>query len=280
MTDQLVEPKPRMRIDPRFRQRRIEVKREEGRRRLRGVVAVAVVLGLLLVTFIVIRSPLAAVRHVHIVGASHTTAEAIARAAGVAGRPPMFDVNPGSAAAAIRRLPWVDRATVRRQWPATVDITVTERVAVAVVGIGVAPVMVDAEGRVLGPPAGGLVLPAIVADGDPALGGMPGGPAAHPVTAHPPGVPGTEVDPLYAPGLAVAAALTPTLLPRLTKIVVSGDGTVRLGLLGGGAALLGPADGVGEKLVAVETLLDHTKVGSGTIDLTVPSAPVVTGGAA
>jgi hypothetical protein len=130
---------------------------------------------------------------------------------------------------------------------------------------------------VLGP-AGTLVLPAVVTDGDPALGGMPGGPAANPVTAAAPGAPGSWTDPVYRPGLIVASALTPTLLPRLTKIVVSGDGTVRLGLAGGGAVILGGADGVGDKLLAVETLLDRAPIGAGTIDVTVPSAPVVSGG--
>jgi cell division protein FtsQ len=194
----------------------------------------------------------------------------------VAGHPSMIDIT-GRAARAVERLPWIDKAVVHRHWPTTVTITVTERTPVAIVGLSGVAVTVDVTGRVLGP-AGIVVLPAVVADGDPALGGMPGGPATSPVTAAPPGPPGTWTDPVYRPGLIVASALTPTLLPRLTKIVVSGDGSVRLGLAGGGAVILGGTDGVGDKLLAVETILTRTPIGSGTIDVTVPSAPVITGG--
>jgi hypothetical protein len=91
----------------------------------------------------------------------------------------------------------------------------------------------------------------------------------------PPGPPGSTVDAVYRPGLLVAGALPAGLAAQLTKIVVSGDGTIRLGLAGGGAVRLGGTDGLGDKLTAVMTLLDRTRVGSGTIDVTVPSAPVV-----
>ncbi len=269
----------RPRIDPRIRQRRIQVKRDEGRRRLWVLTASLGVVVVLAVTFIAVHSPLAAVRHVHIAGNARTSADAIESAAGVARKPPMIDVDPGAAAAAVRRLPWIATATVRRQWPATIDISVTERRPVAVVGFGTpSPVMVDASGRIVSL-AGGINLPVVITDGDPALGGMPGGPPpAQLLTVPAPGPPGSQIDAAYAPGIAVASDLTPTLLARLTKIVVSADGTVRLGLIGGASALLGTADDVGDKLTAVETLLDRTTVGRGRIDVTVPSAPVVSGG--
>ena len=276
MTDQLTEPRPRVRIDPRIRQRRIQVKREEGRRRLRSITVGSTLLGLVAMAFVTLHSPLLAVRHVRVSGASRVSAADIAAAAGVAGHPSMIDVS-GRAARAVERIPWIDKAVVRRQWPSTVSIVVTERIPVAIVGVSGTAVTVDVSGRVLGP-AGTMVLPAVVADGDPALGGMPGGPVPKPVTATAPGPPGTWTDPIYRPGLVVASALTPTLLARLTKIVVSGDGSVRLGLAGGGAAILGGTDGVGDKLLAVETILTRAPIGSGTIDVTVPSAPVLTGG--
>ncbi|MHB8465247.1 MAG: cell division protein FtsQ/DivIB [Acidimicrobiales bacterium] len=274
MTDQLTDPRPRTRIDPRIRQRRIQVKREEGRRRLRALTVAGAVFGVVVAVIGVAYSPLLAVRHVRVLGASRTSASAIAAAAGVAGHPSMVEVNSGRAAASVGRLPWVGTATVHRHWPSTVTIVVTERTPVAVVGISNGPVIVDVTGRVLAP-AGGINLPVVVADGDPALGGMPGGAVAHPVTAGAPGPPGSAVDAIYRPGLAVAAALPATLLARLAKIVVSADATVRLGLGGGGAVILGGIDGLGDKLLAVETVLDRDPVGSGTIDVTVPSAPVV-----
>ena len=51
-------------------------------------------------------------------------------------------------------------------------------------------------------------------------------------------------------------------------------------LAGGGTAWLGSGDRLSDKLVAVLTLIDRERVGSGTIDVSVPTAPVLTTGPA
>ena len=292
-------PPPRPRIHPRFRQRWIEVKRQAGRRRLRVLVAVAVVVAVAIAGLGLARSPLLRVRHVRVIGAVHTPVLTIERAAGLAGYRTMFAVDRRRDEAALRRLPWVGGARVTRQWPSTVVVTITERLPVAVMGPTTAQVEVDATGRVLGPAPIGTPLPLVITDGDPIAGKVPQpdslpGPVAAadgtgptPVTVPapppklPPGptppAPGATVAPTFRPGLQVAGAMTAGLSPRILAVVVTAAGTVDLKLFGGAWALLGTPDQLGEKLQAVQTLLDSAKVGKGVINVTVASAPVVTG---
>ncbi len=61
---------------------------------------------------------------------------------------PLIDTS--EAEASLRKLPWIENARVRRQWPGTVDIEITERRAIALALQ--APqrwVLVDTDGRVL-----------------------------------------------------------------------------------------------------------------------------------
>ena len=273
MADHLVEdrslgaPGPGLRIDPRFRQRRIEVRRERDRRRLRalgGAIAAAVVVAALVG---MLWSPLLAVRHVRVVGSVHTPDADIVTAASLAGHRRMIDVRAGSDGAALRRLPWVARVTVRRRWPSTVIIAVTERSPVAMVGGPGGRVLGDAAGRILAPAPASTSLPVVEA------GAGPLAPPALPA----PGELGAVLDGAYRPGLAVAAGLPAALASRVVAVSIEGDGEVGLTLDGGGSAVLGAPSDLGAKLVAVLTLLDRVQVGNGTLDVTVPSAPVLTG---
>jgi len=63
------------------------------------------------------------------------------------------DVDLGAVAGAVLSHPWIERATVRRDYPDSLRILVWERTPVAVVVKGDGPgLMVDAEGVILGPP--------------------------------------------------------------------------------------------------------------------------------
>ena len=255
----------RHRIDPRFRQRRIDVKREAGRKRLRVLIAGTSVLVLLAVALGAARSPLLAVRHVRVAGGSHVSPAVVVAAAGLGGHHQLLDVNAGATARRIEQLPWVATARVRREWPSTVRITVSERVPVAAVG---APAeVVDAGGRVL---ATDGVDVAVVDLHVPGLEVGPGLPVPAPVR------PGGVLDRFYAPGLAVAAAMPAELALHVQGIVISSPDDVRLRLDTGQQVILGSAVDLGAKLVAVLTLETRQKLAPGVLDVTVPTAPVLT----
>ena len=140
------------------------------------------------------------------VGSVHTPAAEIVAVAGLSHDPPMLDVDPGAAAARLEQLPWVSTATVSRQWPDGVRITVVERTPVA--AVHTAPpaqpwALVDRTGRVLGdvaaPPAGlvQLVVPVV------------------------PGLPGRDLAAAAAPGLRVAATLPRAFSAQVTQVEVA-----------------------------------------------------------
>src|SRR4029450_5913368 len=104
-------------VDPRMRSRRIAVRRDQGKRRLKrftvalGVVAVAVAAA------VASQTSLLDVDRVRIDGVGHTTAADVRRVAGISPGDPMVAVTRGGAAARVEDLPWVDQATVARRWP-------------------------------------------------------------------------------------------------------------------------------------------------------------------
>lgn len=172
-------------IDPRLRDRRIEVARDHGRRRLRRVLAVLAVVVVLVAAVAATRSPLLDVDQISVRGVEGARADEVRAASGLAPGDPLVDVDPGASAAAIESVPWVADATVVRRWPDAVEVRVEVREPVAVVGTGDGAVVVDGDGRAIATAesagAGADVLPTI--DGRaPAVGeeltGAPGVAAA------------------------------------------------------------------------------------------------------
>ena len=100
-------------IDPRIRARRAAVSRSAGRRRLRRLVAMVVVVAVGLTVLGALHSGLLEARHRVLHGAVHTAPAAVWRAAGITSATPLIDISPGAAARRIERLPWVARASVQ-----------------------------------------------------------------------------------------------------------------------------------------------------------------------
>ena len=249
----------RLRMDPRIRERRVAVRRDEGRRRLRILLAAAAVAGVVALAFGVTRTPLLDVDRVRVLGAASTDPATISRAAGLDRKPQLADVDPALVAERVERLPWVQEARVVRHWPGTVEVTLVERAPAATVpAVAGGWALVDRTGRVLAaapePPAGMVQV------------------AAPPAPA-----PGEEVAPEVRASLAVLDALPPSLSERVNGMTVAEDGTVAVHAIDLPIIHFGPPTQIRPKLVALATLVARTNLrGVKAIDVRVPTAPVLT----
>ena len=252
---------PARTIDPRLRARRIAVRRDEGRRRLRRLSGLGAVAGVAVLTFAVTRSPALDVDRVQVAGAQHTSADAVQRASGIRHHAPMTDLDLDKARRGVLALPWVRTVSITRSWPGTVRIVVTERTAIAAIAAGNAGFsLVDDEGRVLEStttlPAGYVLL----------------------VNVASPGEPGTTVDASAADALAVARGLPASLRAKVSAIVPGDDG-VTLRLVAGGVVRLGDAGDLTAKLRAADTVLNEADTKNlCTVDVRVAAAPSLTRG--
>ncbi len=234
------------------------VRRDAGRRRLSwilvGAGAIAVVAGAYGAT----RSPLFDVDRVKITGAAFTPGAEIRRAGGLHDKPQIADVEPRVVVRALRRLPWVQDATLVRHWPSTVEIRIVEREPIATLAAsGGGWALVDRTGRVL------EVQPE-----------APPGLAVVEAPAAP--SPGRQVAPEASAGLAVVDALPASLSQLLEKVTVAEDDSLALGLRGVPTVKFGRAEQVRAKLVALSTLVARTDLkGVRAIDVRVPTAPVL-----
>jgi cell division protein FtsQ len=250
---------PRPRIDPRVRERRVQVKREEGRRRLRFLLASLALLVLVGGAVGATRSPLMDVDRVLLRGARRTSLSEVMAATRLDRRPLLVELDTKALARRVERLPWVLHARVERSWPATVSIGVTERTPAAAVAFEKGGwALADGRGRVL--------ALAHERPGDlPAVAGVMAreGPGSN-LSAAPPDV------------LRVAAALPAPLRSRVAE-VGTGAGELELRLRFPGIVRLGSAEDLAAKLTSALTVLE--KAGGGgfaVIDVRVPETPVLT----
>ena len=264
---------PRPFVHPRILDRRIEVIREGGRRRLRRLVAAASVVAAIGLAAAVAYSPVLGVRHVRIAGAQRTTEAEVRSVVHLGADRPMVEVDAQALAGRLRALPWVATARVTREWPSTVRISLTERAAVATLtttapcGAPDCVAVVDASGRVL----------ALAPGAEARAAGL-----VAVTTGAPAGTAGSSLDASAGGALAVAAALPVSLHRRVTSIDAAPDGEVTLHLTPMAAqpaptVLLGRPDRVADKLTAAATVLAAVKPdGIVTIDVRVPEAPALT----
>jgi cell division protein FtsQ len=271
------------------------------------VPALVVIAGLIL-----LQSPVFAVDRVVVVGNAHAPVSEVIRVGGLDGHPQLVDVNTASVSHRIESLPWVLTARVYRDWPSSVRIVIVDRVPVAAVAIvggggtssgpaadragatGTNAAAIQAGGSGAGTAtstdtggagAGGSGPPqtefALVDRSGRVLARVAGQPHGLVVVSGvgEPGAPGSLLGRRAASALAVAAALPASLTGDLRSIeTVKGDAAyVTLTLANGVTALFGPASVMRAKFVALATVLRHVSLaGIGTVDLRVPSAPVLT----
>lgn len=256
------EGRTRAPIDPRVRDRRREVARVAGRRRLRLLVSALVVVALAVGSVALVRSPLLDVDTIRLEGAEHTATASAASAAGLGrGRTPMLTLDRRTMARRVEALPWVASAKVGREWPSTVVIRVIERVPVATVPVPNGFALVDADARILGTTT--TAPPGLVAIAVPARRR----------------VPGTSVESSVRSALDVVIALPERLAATTRGVVITGVGanaTFDLDLTTGVKVLLGPPQSLEEKLRAAVAVLDAEQPSGGAVlDVRVPRSPTL-----
>jgi cell division septal protein FtsQ len=217
------------------------------------VIALASVLALGLLAWGVSISPLLAIDSITVRGEGHVTTAQVIAASGVHHGDAMVWLHPSRAAAGIERLPWVRHASVRRDWPRTVRIVVTERNVVAwVPGLGTAGVLVSGDGHV-------VAATATPPSGLPALAGLTRLPAI-----------GGTIAPASA--ARVAAGLADLRGAVASVSVVHGDVTLSLG--DGPEVRMGEPRDVAAKIRAAVAVQHALTTAVSYIDVTVPSNPV------
>ena len=238
------------------------MRREEGRRRLRVVVATLVVAGAAAIAAGLTRSPALDLDYVDVRGVEHTSRVELLRATGLSGHPLMVEIDTGRVVRRAEALPWVLTARAHRRWPGTVRVEITERVPVAVIPVkgGERWALVDPTGRVLD-------LSPEKPAGFPAIGNL--GPV---------GPPGTSVAHQAAAALKVSARLPSALRARVADVATGAGGEVELQLTPpGGVVRLGPPEALNLKFAALATLLERADLARVEyIDVRVPKAPVLT----
>ena len=247
-------------VDPRMKARRIAVLREQGRRRLHILVALASVVLVAGVGFGISRTPLMDVDRISITGGGARTAE-ILESTGFSTGMPMLSLDLGEAERSVASLPWVRSARVWRDWPGTVRITVVPRVPVAEVpATGGRIVLIDAYGYAVEwatAPAepGGLAHVAVPFAGR--LGDI------HTAADGP---------------LAVVAAMPDDLRAWVSAVTVdTGNGQLGLQLIGGANVMLGEQNLLDDKMSAVRAVLAGTELDCITeIDVIMPDIATVT----
>jgi cell division protein FtsQ len=241
------------------------VQRGIGRRRLRVVIAVLVVVAIIGGGFALLHTSFFSARVVTVTGAhAHTTTAEIVNAAGLAHRPLLISLDAGAAESRVSALPFIRTAQVSRHWPDGVQVTVTERVPVAVVaGLSGLWAQVDATGRVLAlqptRPAGLVQLVVTTT----------AGPVAPAPVGH--GLPT-----LAASGLQVCRTLPLAFSAQVVSVTVAPDRTVDLALNSGLTVVMGTDSDLNVKYQDVASIIAHASLkGMKTIDVTVPGAPTV-----
>jgi cell division protein FtsQ len=245
---------PPERIDPRIRERRIEVQREAGRRRLRVLLVVTSVLSAAGLAFLTITSPLLDVDTIKVAGARHVTAAQVRAAAGVHVHDHLVFVDTGAVARRIERLAWVEHASVKSDLPGTLDITIGEYTPVAYVRMRAGVMLVAANGHVI---AAARTAPARAVE----IRGVRRVPAA-----------GALLAPPDAAG--IVARLPAALATRVAAVDVSGSGPV-LDLAGGGEIRLGDTNNVDAKAAsALAVLAQFGTAHFAYIDVSTPDRPI------
>ena len=250
-------------IEPRLRQRRIGVRRAEGRRRLRRWGIAAGVILVVIAVLAVLGSSLFSVDEVDVTGVQRADTDAVSAVVDDLVGEPVLLIDTDAAEDRLEQIPYVDTARVRTDFPSRATIEIREREPVATTaGADGRFRILDREGRVLD-----------VIEGQPIAFVLVSGPTTLDLEA------GQYADTGYAAAAAMVTKLTPDVRSRMISMSVVPDGTdlrfllsndpgsdieVRLG------AAITDNDQI-ERLVRLQRVLDDV-VGSDTTVIDVSTA--------
>ena len=249
-------------IEPRLRQRRIGVRRAEGRRRLKWVIIVALVVVVAVGVLATLGSGLFAVDDVRVSGEQYADPAAVQAVVDDLEGTPTLLVDVSDAERRLEEIAWVESARVRTDFPNTVTIELRERVPLATVrGADENFRIIDREGRVLAIETGQPIAPVLIT-----------GPGTLDLSV------GQYADIGYAAAASLVRKLSPEVRSRLVSMSTVADGSdIRLvltnRLLTGDPApdievRLGAAVGDNEqieRLVRLERVLDDIDGAATTI---------------
>jgi cell division protein FtsQ len=251
-------------VDPRFRARRIAVRRAEGRKRLRWVVIGGAVLLAVVAVLAVLASPLFAIDKVEVDGAVYADPVAIQQVVDSLHGDPILTADLDGAARQLEQIPWVEAARVTMHFPNRVTIEIAERTPVASFqGVDGQFRVVDADAFVV------AVLPNQPVDYPPITGVLPNTEA------------GTGAGVAVKGASQLIAALPPVLADRLESVELGSGGILTLHLAGvdGTQAVtvsFGAPNDYRDKLIAVLNTMTRHPGGCATIDVSTGD-PITTG---
>ncbi|MEZ5341222.1 MAG: FtsQ-type POTRA domain-containing protein [Acidimicrobiales bacterium] len=252
------EKKPRATTDLRIAARRVDVRREQGRRRLRIIGALTALSLVVILVIALTNSPLLDVDDIVVTGTDRTAPDEVLGSLSMQVGDPLASLDLSKAQQEVEALPWVHTVEVSRSWLGTITVSVVERtprIAVAAPG-GFA--LVDDAGRQL------EIVPVQPVEFVPVAGVSASGVIGDPAPV--------EIQSV----LLLLDALDAATATEVAQIVVD-DRRLYIELASGGRISLGDDAGLVEKLTSARTILDQVDVRClWEIDVRVPTAPAVT----
>jgi hypothetical protein len=245
-------------IDPRIQERRIEIIRAKGKRRLRILLMFILLILLSVAGLFISKSSLLVVDEIVVVGAEGELAELIINQANIQKSKPILEVDINAAASRIQEIPYVNDARINRSFGGKITISVTLRKAtVALQNFG-DWLLIDSEGRIL------EEIPEMLPN------------LRYPV------IEGNFSDlrvgewlpEQVLSAIELATNLPPVLLAD-TSFILPGE-EIELVLFGQGKVLFGNNQALESKIVAASTILEQVNLaGLIHIDVRTPDKPVL-----
>ena len=236
-----------------------------GKGRKRWLIAAALAAVVLSIGTIILAAGTFEVDRIHFSGLHQVSYDEAYRAAGIRAGDFMGTLDAGDGEQSLEELPWIADARIRRRWPATVEVDVVERTAVALALAAPGSwVLIDIDGRILTSP---LVAPPEL----PRLSGISAAPEAGGYLA-------SDAEALL--GVLDAARGQPGFAVVALWRDQRGDVRARVRREPGGLVfevVLGDESAIGAKTAAIAAVVSDLEHSDTILDVSVPHLPVLRG---